>query len=42
MDLAPSLSVEMGLPPATDCIALSFEGNRLKATRSAYGGKVKF
>jgi len=40
MDLAPSLSVEMGLPIVTDCIDLSFEGNRLKATRSIYGGKV--
>ena len=40
MDLAPSLSVEKGLPLATDCIGLSFEGNRLKSTRSIYGGKV--
>ena len=40
MDLAPSLSVEMGFPLVTDCIGLSFEGNRLKATRSIYGGKV--
>jgi len=40
MDLAPSLAVEMGFPLATDCIGLSFEGNRLKATRSIYGGKV--
>jgi len=40
MDLAPSLSVEMDFPLATDCIDLSFEGGRLKATRSIYGGKV--
>ena len=40
MDLAPSLSVELGLPLATDCIGLSSEGTRLKAIRSIYGGKV--
>jgi len=40
MDLAPSLSVEMGFPLATDCIDLSFEKNCLKAVRSIYGGKV--
>jgi electron transfer flavoprotein alpha subunit len=40
MDLAPSLSVEMGSPLVTDCIGLSFEGSRLKAVRSIYGGKV--
>ena len=40
MDLAPSLSVEMGFPLVTDCIGLSFEGGRLKAIRSIYGGKV--
>jgi len=40
MDLAPSLSVELGLPLVTDCINLSSEGTRLKAIRSIYGGKV--
>lgn len=40
MDLAPSLSVEMDFPLVTDCIGLSFEDGRLKATRSIYGGKV--
>ncbi len=40
MDLAPSLSVEMGFPLVTDCTGLSFEENRLKAVRSIYGGKV--
>jgi len=40
MDLAPSLSLEMGYPMVTDCIDLSLEGNRLKGIRSVYGGKV--
>jgi len=40
MDLAPSLSGEIGFPLATDCIGLSFEGSHLKAVRSIYGGKV--
>jgi len=40
MDLAPSLSVEMDFPLVTDCIGLSFENSRLKATRSIYGGKM--
>jgi len=40
MDLAPSLSIEMGFPLVTDCIGLSFEESRLKAVRSIYGGKV--
>lgn len=40
MDLAPSLSLEIGYPLVTDCIRLSFEEGRLKAIRSIYGGKV--
>jgi electron transfer flavoprotein alpha subunit len=40
MDLAPSLSTEIGFPIVTDCIGLSFEESRLKAVRSIYGGKV--
>ena len=40
MDLAPSLSVEMGFPLVTDCIGLSSEESRWKAVRSIYGGKV--
>ena len=40
MDLAPSLSIEIGFPLVTDCIGLSFEESRLKAFRSIYGGKV--
>ncbi len=40
MDLAPSLAVEKGVPLATDCMGLSYEGRSLKVTRSVYGGKV--
>jgi len=40
MDLAPSVSVEIGFPLVTDCIGLSFEESRLKAVRSIYGGKI--
>ncbi len=40
MELAPSLSVELDLPLATDCLGLSFEGKQLKALRSIYGGKI--
>jgi electron transfer flavoprotein alpha subunit len=40
MDLAPSLSIEMDFPLVTDCIGLSFENEKLKATRSIYGGKI--
>jgi len=40
MDLAPSLSSELGFPLVTDCIGLSFEKNSVKAIRSIYGGKV--
>src|SRR4030042_4810784 len=40
MDLAPSLSVEIGFPLVTDCIGLSFEGIRLRGVVSIYGGKV--
>jgi electron transfer flavoprotein alpha subunit len=40
MDLAPSLATELGLPLATDCIDLKFEGEELVATRQIYGGKV--
>ncbi len=40
MDIAPSLSVEIGFPIVTDCIDLTFEENTLKAVRSIYGGKV--
>jgi electron transfer flavoprotein alpha subunit len=40
MDLAPSLSVEVGFPLVTDCIDLTLEENKLKAVRSIYGGKV--
>ncbi len=40
MDLAPSLSAEMGFPLVTDCIGLSFGESGLQAVRSIYGGKV--
>lgn len=40
MELAPSLSVELDLPLATDCIDLSFDGRQLKVLRSIYGGKI--
>lgn len=40
VDLAPRLAVALGLPLATDCINLEFEGSRLIVTRQMYGGKV--
>jgi len=40
VDLAPSLSVALNVPLATDCIDLQFEGNALTVTRQMYGGKV--
>jgi electron transfer flavoprotein alpha subunit len=40
MDLAPSLSTEIGFPLVTDCIDLLLEESRLTAVRSIYGGKV--
>jgi len=40
MDLAPSLSIALGLPLVTDCISLSSDGGRFIGGRSIYGGKV--
>ncbi len=40
VDLAPSLAVACGLPLATDCIDLKFEGETFFVTRQMYGGKV--
>jgi electron transfer flavoprotein alpha subunit len=40
MDLAPSLSVEIDFPLVTDCIDVSLDNGRFRATRSIYGGKV--
>ncbi len=40
VDLAPSLAVSSGVPLATDCIELEFEGGKLTVTRQMYGGKV--
>ncbi|MBW2302912.1 MAG: electron transfer flavoprotein subunit alpha/FixB family protein [Deltaproteobacteria bacterium] len=40
MDLAPALSVKSGLPLATDCMDILWEGDRLKAVRQVYSGKL--
>lgn len=40
MDLAPALSVELGLPLATDCIGVELDGGKIAAIRQVYGGKV--
>jgi len=40
IDLAPRLATALGLPLATDCIDLTFEGETLTITRQMYGGKV--
>jgi len=40
VELAPSLSVSLNLPLATDCIGLTFENDTLTVTRQMYGGKV--
>lgn len=40
LDLAPSLSAEVGLPLATDCIGLDLENKILSAERQMFGGKV--
>jgi electron transfer flavoprotein alpha subunit len=40
LDLAPSLSAEVGLPLATDCIGLDLENRILSAERQMFGGKV--
>jgi electron transfer flavoprotein alpha subunit len=40
MDLAPALSVELGLPLATDCIGIELDGGKIAAIRQVYGGKV--
>ncbi len=40
VDLGPSLAVELGLPLASDCIDLAYDGGVLKATRQIYEGKV--
>lgn len=40
IDLAPRLSVMLGIPLATDCIDLKFDNQTLTVTRQMYGGKV--
>jgi electron transfer flavoprotein alpha subunit len=40
VDLAPTLSVSLKMPLATDCIDLEFENDVLSVTRQMYGGKV--
>jgi len=40
VDLAPSLTVSLDAPLATDCIDLKFENETLTVTRQIYGGKV--
>lgn len=40
-DLGPALAFALGTAIATECVALSIEGGRLRVTRSAYGGNVR-
>jgi electron transfer flavoprotein alpha subunit len=40
MDLAPALSVKVGMPLIADCISLELKEERLSAVRTVYGGKV--
>ncbi|HIH78111.1 MAG TPA: electron transfer flavoprotein subunit alpha/FixB family protein [Halobacteria archaeon] len=40
MDIAPALSVDLGLPIATDVVKINPEGGKIKVTRSIYNGKV--
>lgn len=39
-DLGPTLAARLKSPIATDCVALSMEGEHLVATRPVYGGKA--
>lgn len=40
IDLAPALSIALGVPLLSDCIALEWRGEQLAAVRVVYGGKV--
>jgi len=40
MDFAPSLSVRLKMPLATDCIGIDVNGEDLLLTRQLYGGKI--
>lgn len=41
MDLFPGLAVAAGLPMLADCSSIEREGDRLKAVRQLYGGKIE-
>lgn len=41
MDLFPRLSVETGLPCATDCVRVELDGGGVSVVRSVYNGKVR-
>lgn len=40
VDLAPALAIALGIPLATDCIGLEYQGDTFAVTRQMYGGKV--
>ena len=40
MDMAPSLSVELEVPLATDCVDISLQNGNVLVTRSIYNGKI--
>lgn len=40
MDLAPSLATSLKIPIATDCVDITLENDKVKATRQVYTGKV--
>jgi electron transfer flavoprotein alpha subunit len=40
MDMAPALSVELGIPLATDCIDVFWQDGDVLVTRSVYNGKI--
>lgn len=40
VDLAPGLAVSLGIPLATDCIDVEYQGDTFVITRQMYGGKV--
>ncbi len=40
MDLAPSLSIRIGVPLIADCVSMDLSGESLHAVRTVYGGKV--
>jgi len=40
-DLGPALAFKLGTAVAMDCVDLKYEGGKLRATRSAYGGNAR-